>query len=130
MSSIPDDFKYTDSHEWLQGLDDGSVRVGITDHAQEQLGDLVFVELPLLNQTFSSGDECAVVESVKSASDLYMPLTGEIISVNEALNDGPEAINEDPYGSGWIFQIMPANASEIEGLLDADAYSAFVEEED
>jgi glycine cleavage system H protein len=128
MSSIPAELKYTQSHEWIGVEADGSVRIGITDHAQEELGDLVFVELPELGETINLGDPCAVVESVKAASDIYAPLTGEIIAVNEDLDDNPGAINSDPYGDGWLFQISLSDVEELDGLLAPDAYEESLED--
>jgi len=129
MSEIPNDRKYTKSHEWVQDNGDGSVTVGVTDHAQELLGDLVFVETPEVGSSLQSGDACAVVESVKAASDVYAPLTGEVTEVNESLSDSPETINSDPYGAGWLFKLRVQDAGELEQLLDADAYSKVVEAE-
>ncbi|MDF1689667.1 MAG: glycine cleavage system protein GcvH [Cycloclasticus sp.] len=129
MSNTPDDRKYADSHEWALLEADGNVRVGITDHAQELLGDLVFVELPEAGQSVDKGDECSVVESVKAASDIYSPVTGEIIAINDALEDSPEAINESPYDDGWIFIVKPTDASELNELLDAEGYQNLVEDE-
>ena len=128
MSNIPQELKYTESHEWIGVEADGSVRIGISDHAQEALGDLVFVELPAVGDHLDQGESCAVVESVKAASDIYTPITGDVIAVNEALEDDPAAINTDPYGDGWLFQISLEDASELDGLLDADSYAATLEE--
>lgn len=127
MSEVPSELKYTESHEWLRVEDDGVVTVGISDHAQALLGDLVFVELPEAGTEFVAGDECCVVESVKAASDVYMPISGEVVAVNEALADEPEIINNSPYDSGWLFKIQPS-ANEIEDLMDADAYLAEIDE--
>jgi len=127
MSDVPLELKYTKSHEWLRVEDDGLITVGISDHAQELLGDLVFVELPEAGTEFVAGDECCVVESVKAASDVYMPISGEIVEVNEALVDEPEIINSSPYDSGWLFKVQPS-AEEIQELMDADAYQAEIEE--
>jgi len=129
MSNTPDDRKYADSHEWALLEADGNVRVGISHHAQELLGDLVFVELPEVGQEADKGDECSVVESVKAASDIYSPVTGEIIAINEELEDSPEAINSSPYGDGWIFLIKPSEVSELDDLLDADGYQSLTEDE-
>jgi glycine cleavage system H protein len=129
MSNAPNDLKYTKSHEWIRVEGDGTVTVGITDHAQELLGDMVFVELPETGASFSSGEECAVVESVKAASDVYSPLSGEITAINEALADTPETINQDPFGDGWIFKLKLEDESELANLLDADGYDAQVAEE-
>jgi glycine cleavage system H protein len=128
MSKVPAELKYSKSHEWVQDNGDGTVTVGITDHAQEALGDLVFVELPEIGRNVALEEACAVVESVKAASDIYSPLSGEVTEVNADLVDAPEAINEDPYGAGWIFRLRLANAGEITGLLDADAYTQIAEE--
>jgi glycine cleavage system H protein len=128
MSKVPAELKYSKSHEWVQDNGDGTVTVGITDHAQEALGDLVFVELPEIGRAVALEEACAVVESVKAASDIYSPLSGEVTEVNADLVDAPEGINEDPYGAGWIFRLRLANAGEIAGLLDADAYTQIAEE--
>ena len=122
MSDIPSDLRYTESHEWVSVEDDGIVRVGITDHAQTQLGDLVFVELPEEESQLNQGDACAVVESVKAASDIYAPISGTVIAINEALEDDPGLVNNDPYGDGWLFSLRPDDEAQIEALLDADAY--------
>ncbi len=127
MSEVPSELKYTESHEWLRLEDDGLVTVGVTDHAQALLGDLVFVELPEAGTEFVAGDECCVVESVKAASDVYMPISGEIIEVNEALADEPEIINNSPYDNGWLFKVKPS-ANELADLMDADAYQAEIDE--
>jgi len=124
MSTLPIDLKYTTSHEWIQSNDDGTITVGITDHAQELLGDLVFVELPEEGSALTAGDQCAVVESVKAASDVYAPVTGEIIAVNEALEAEPELVNTDAFGQGWLFRLKPEQAEQLTELLDADAYAA------
>jgi len=130
MSNIPGNLKYTQSHEWVRDDGDGNVTIGITDHAQELLGDLVFVELPEVGNSLDAGDECAVVESVKAASDVYSPLGGEIVEVNETLADAPETINENCYDDGWIFKLQLADADELEGLMDADAYTEHCENEE
>lgn len=129
MSNTPDDRKYADSHEWALLEADGNVRVGISDHAQELLGDLVFVELPEVGQSVGKGDECSVVESVKAASDIYSPVTGEIIAINDSLEDSPEAINESTYDDGWIFVVKPVDTSELDDLLDAEGYENLIEDE-
>lgn len=129
MSNTPDDRKYADSHEWALLEADGNVRVGITDHAQELLGDLVFVELPEVGQSVGKGDECSVVESVKAASDIYSPVTGEIVAINDSLEDSPEVINDSPYDDGWIFIIKPVDTAELDDLLEADGYESFTEDE-
>jgi len=127
MSNIPTELQYTKSHEWVRREADGTVTVGITAHAQELLGDMVFVELPESGREVAAGDECAVVESVKAASDIYAPLAGEITAGNETLEDAPELINRDPYGDGWLFRMRPVG--EPAELLDADAYARIVAEE-
>lgn len=128
MSNTLDDRKYAESHEWALLEEDGTIRVGITDHAQELLGDLVFVELPEVGQSVGKGDECSVVESVKAASDIYSPVSGEIIAVNDSLSDEPERINESPYVDGWIFTVQPVDTSELDELLDAEGYDATIVE--
>lgn len=129
MSDVPGNLKYTKSHEWLRSRPDGSVEVGITDHAQHALGDLVFVEVPEAGRQVNAGDACAVVESVKAASDVYAPLSGAIIEGNPALAETPELINDDPYGAGWLMRLKPANAAELGALLDAAAYTKLLETE-
>lgn len=121
--ALPNDRKYVSTHEWARLEPDGSVAVGITEHAQRQLGDLVFVELPPLGRKLAKAEECAVVESVKAASDLYAPVAGEVIAVNEALTDSPEKINEDA-NSAWIFRLRPDNVADLNELLDAEGYQA------
>lgn len=128
MSNIPTELKYAASHEWARLEEDGTVVVGITDHAQDALGDVVFVELPELESTVDAGAECAVVESVKAASDIYAPISGEIIEVNNVLDDAPETVNEDCYGDGWMFRIQPANLDQLNDLLDAEGYAAEIDE--
>lgn len=130
MSNVPSDLRYTKSHEWVRIEGDGTVTVGITDHAQDLLGDLVFVETPEVGASFGAGDDCAVVESVKAASDVYSPLTGEVTGANEALADAPETINSDPYGDGWIFKLKVSDEAELDELLDADAYNEQIASED
>ena len=130
MSEIPKELRYTKSHEWIREEGEGVVSMGITDHAQELLGDLVFVELPESGATLSAEDECGVVESVKAASDLYSPVTGEVVAVNEALAEAPETINSDPYGDGWMVQVRLAEPGELDGLLDAEGYAAHLEDEE
>ncbi|MBC6941100.1 MAG: glycine cleavage system protein GcvH [Xanthomonadales bacterium] len=128
MQEIPGDLKFNKSHEWARVEDAGTVTVGISDHAQGALGDLVYVELPSVGDTVKAGNACAVVESVKAASDIYAPVSGEVIAINEALTDKPETINEDAYGDGWLFVIKPDNlADELEELLDPDAYAELIE---
>jgi glycine cleavage system H protein len=127
--SIPGDLKYTQSHEWARLEADGTVTVGITEHAQGLLGDMVFVENPAVGRQLAAGEECAVVESVKAASDVYAPLAGEVIAANGELGDAPEKINEDAYAA-WMFKLKPANAADLDGLLDAAAYQALVDSEE
>jgi len=127
MSKIPEDLRFAESHEWVRE-ENGTVRIGISDNAQEQLGDLVYVELPEVGTAFSSGDPCAVVESVKAASDLYCPISGEVVEVNETLDGSPEIINDDPYGEGWIFVLKPTEPGEVESLMSAEAYGEMLEE--
>ena len=127
MAEIPNNLKFLDSHEWARLEEDGTVTVGISDHAQGLLGDIVFVELPDTGKIISKKDDIAIVESVKAASDVYSPLSGEIVSVNEALNDNPELINSSPYDDGWFFKIKPQNNNELEDLLDAEAYTQISE---
>ena len=127
MSNIPADLKYVASHEWLRLEADGTVTVGITEHAQELLGDIVFVELPEVGANLAAEEQAGVVESVKAASDIYSPVSGEVIAVNEALADSPESLNSDPYTS-WIFKLKPSNTAELEKLLDAAAYKAAIGE--
>lgn len=126
MSNLPADLKYTATHEWVRINGDGTATVGITDHAQEQLGDMVFVELPELGRVLAAAEECAVVESVKAASDIYSPLAGEIVAINEALADTPELINQDPYGEGWLFRLRIDGT--LDGLMDAAAYTEAADE--
>ncbi len=126
MSKTPEDLKYTKSHEWVRVAPDGTVTVGITDHAQDLMGDMVFVDLADVGATVDAGEDCAVVESVKAASDVYAPLSGEVVAVNEALANSPELINKDPYGQGWIFRLKPSDASEMGELLDVQAYQALL----
>lgn len=129
MSEVPTDLRYTSSHEWVRLEDDGSVTIGITDHAQEALGDLVFVEPPEVGTTLSQGDACCVIESVKAASDIYMPINGEIIDTNNALVDEPEIINNSAYDDGWIFKIKPADEDDVDQLMDASTYESELEDE-
>ncbi len=125
MSDLPDNLKYASSHEWACVEDDNVVRVGITDFAQEQLGDLVYIELPELGRKIEAQEQCAVVESVKTASDIFSPVSGEIIAVNLALADEPEKVNDDPYGA-WIFCVKADDPSGLDQLMDADAYQLFI----
>ena len=124
MSNIPAELKYVASHEWLRLEADGSVTVGITDHAQELLGDIVFVELPEVGANLAADEQACVVESVKAASDIYAPIAGEVLEVNQELVDAPDTANTDPYGAAWFFRIKPANAADLDGLMDAAAYEA------
>ncbi|MCW8926380.1 MAG: glycine cleavage system protein GcvH [Xanthomonadales bacterium] len=128
MSNIPGHLKYTESHEWVDVDDDGNARIGITDHAQQALGDLVFVELPAEGDELSQGDPCAVVESVKAASDIYTPVSGRVIAINEDLDGDPAIINADPYDDGWLFELELFDTEELEGLKDAEAYEETLEE--
>jgi glycine cleavage system H protein len=127
MSNVPADLKYARSHEWVRSQPDGLVEVGISDHAQHALGDLVFVEVPAVGRSLAQGEACAVVESVKAASDVYAPVAGTVVAVNEALAQSPELVNQDPYGKGWIMRLKPQGATHADELLDAAAYSALAE---
>lgn len=129
MSSTPTDLKYASSHEWARLEEDGTVTVGISDHAQNALGDVVFVELPEIGRELTAGQEAGVVESVKAASDIYAPVSGEVIAINEVLEDSPETINGDPYQLGWFFRLQPSDPSELDSLLDADAYQELCDDE-
>ncbi len=129
MSEIPSELKYTKSHEWVRSEDDGNVTIGITDHAQELLGDLVFVELPEAGSEISAEDAACVVESVKAASDVYMPVSGEVVAVNDSLADAPETINDSPYDDGWLIKVKLSNPDELLDLMDADSYDAVIAEE-
>ena len=120
--NVPADLKYTDSHEWIRSESDGTVTVGITDHAQEALGDLVFVELPAVGRKLQADEACAVVESVKAASDVYAPVAGEIVAVNDALTSAPEQVNQDAYAA-WLFRLRPSDSGALAQLLDAAAYT-------
>jgi len=124
MSKTPEDRRYAKSHEWVLKLDDGLISVGISDHAQQALGDLVFVETPSVGRRLTAGEACAVVESVKAASDVYAPVTGEVVAVNETLEERPELLNDDPYAAGWMWKMRPANAADVDALLDAAGYAA------
>jgi glycine cleavage system H protein len=128
MSETPDDLLYAASHEWARQLDDDIVEVGISDYAQEALGDVVYVELPEVGSEVSAGEECCAVESVKAASDIYAPVSGEIVEVNQDLDGEPELLNESPYESGWMFRIKASDLGELEGLLSAEAYLAQVDD--
>ncbi|WP_415886154.1 glycine cleavage system protein GcvH [Neptuniibacter sp. QD37_6] len=129
MSNIPSELKYVASHEWIRVEGDGTVVIGVTDHAQDLLGDVVFVELPEVGAEVESGDETGVVESVKAASDVYAPLSGEVVAVNEDLEDSPELVNSDPYGDGWFFKLKLSDAEELNELLSAEAYNDLCESE-
>lgn len=129
MSDIPHDLKYIETHQWVRVADDGTATVGITDFAQEQLGDVVYIGVPDVGVTVTGGEEAGVAESVKSASDVFSPVTGEVLAVNEALEDEPEKVNEDPYGEGWLFRVKLSDPGELDGLMDAEAYAAHVEAE-
>ena len=127
MSNVPSDLKYVKSHEWIKKQPDGTVVVGITDHAQNALGDLVFVEVPKAGRKLAANESCAVVESVKAASDVYAPLAGEVIEGNPKLADAPETLNSDPYGAGWMWKMKPANAGDVDKLLDAAGYQKVID---
>jgi len=129
MNEIPGDLRFLKSHEWARVEDDGNVTVGISEHAQSQLGDLVYVELPAVGDAVDAGNGCAVVESVKAASDVYAPVSGKVIRVNEALTDKPEIINEDAYGEGWIFVVAPSDTKELDELMSPDDYAEQIENE-
>ena len=126
MSDVPQHLQYTREHEWVRRENDGAVVMGITEHAQHQLGELVYVELPEAGRAFKSGDALAVVESTKAASDVYAPLTGTVVAANPALSAQPELVNSDPYSGGWLVRVMPADAGQLDGLLDAAAYAALL----
>lgn len=128
MSNIPQELKYASSHEWVRSEGNGVYTVGITEHAQDLLGDMVFVELPDVGDTVAQGDDVAVAESVKAASDIYAPISGDIVAINEALNDSPETVNSAPYADGWLFQIKASDEAEVAGLLDAAGYAASIAE--
>jgi glycine cleavage system H protein len=130
MSSIPANRRYADSHEWVLDNGDGTVTIGISDHAQEALGDVVFVELPEVGRTLALKEEFGVIESVKAASDLYAPVAGEVVAVNEALEDAPETVNEAPYEGGWIMKVRLDDAAQLDDLLDADGYAAVAQADD
>jgi len=129
MSTIPKELRYATTHEWIRAEGDGTYTVGITEHAQDLLGDMVFVDLPDVGDAVAQADDCAVAESVKAASDIYAPLTGEIVEINEQLEDSPELVNSDPYGDGWLFKIKAEDESEVDALLDAEGYENSIDEE-
>lgn len=128
MSRMPSDLSYAESHEWLRLEGDGTALVGVTDHAQDALGDVVYVELPEIGARIDAGAEVAVVESVKAASDIYSPVTGEILLINDALEDQPDLVNSSPYADGWLFSVRLDNPEEVKAMLDADAYQAVIDE--
>jgi glycine cleavage system H protein len=127
MSEIPGELKFTKSHEWVRINDDGSVTVGITDHAQDLMGDMVYIELPEVGDEIAEGKECAVVESVKAASDIFAPLDGEVLEINETIAESPEIINQDPYEGGWMFRVQLGDDQNLDGLLDAKAYQEIID---
>jgi len=128
MSNVPADLKYVKSHEWIKKLADGTVVIGITDHAQHALGDLVFVEVPKVGRKLTANESCAVVESVKAASDVYAPIAGEVIDANGALNNTPEILNSDPYEAGWMWKMKPNNIADVDALLNAAGYQQLIDE--
>lgn len=128
MSNTPSELKYASSHEWARLEDDGLITVGISDHAQNALGDVVFIELPELGAELGAGQEAGVVESVKAASDIYAPVSGEVVAINDVLQDAPETVNGDPYQEGWFFRLKPASIDELDNLLDAETYQEQCEE--
>ena len=130
MSNIPEELRYTKTHEWMRAEDDGTVTIGITDHAQDLLGDLVFVELPEVGRSLAAGEEMAVVESVKAASDVYCPLSGQVVAINDGVVDAPETLNGDPYGGGWLVRLRPADAADLDDALAAEDYAAVAEADD
>ena len=130
MSEIPADLKYIETHQWVRVSDDGTATVGITDFAQEQLGDVVYIGVPDVGATVNGGEEAGVAESVKSASDVFSPVTGEVIEVNESLEDEPEKVNEDPYGDGWLYKVRLEDAGELDGLMDSTVYAEHVAAEE
>ena len=129
MSNIPSELKYASSHEWVRAEGDGVYTVGITEHAQELLGDMVFVELPEVGDEVDAGEDCAVAESVKAASDIYSPITGAVVAINEDLEDSPETVNNDAFGDGWLFRVKAADESELANLLDAEGYANSIDED-
>jgi glycine cleavage system H protein len=129
MSQTPSELKYASTHEWARLEEDGTVTVGITDHAQEALGDVVFVELPEVGTALVAAEEAGVVESVKAASDIYAPVAGEVIAINEQLEDEPELVNSDPYNDGWFYKLQPSDITELDGLLSAEDYQGQCEDE-
>ncbi|MEP1449278.1 MAG: glycine cleavage system protein GcvH [Paraglaciecola sp.] len=129
MSNIPADLRFASTHEWVRPEGDGVFTIGISDHAQQLLGDMVFVELPDVGAEVGTGDDIAVAESVKAASDVYAPISGEVVAINEELEDTPELVNSDPYGDGWLFKIKAEDPTEVESLLDAEGYEGSIEDE-
>jgi glycine cleavage system H protein len=129
MSQVPNDLKYTKSHEWVKPAGNDMFVVGVTDHAQDLMGDMVYVELPSVGARVEATKECAVVESVKAASDVYAPVNGEVTEVNAVLSNSPETVNQDPYGKGWMFKLKASNVADVDGLLDAKAYQALIASE-
>ncbi|CED58877.1 Glycine cleavage system H protein [Moritella viscosa] len=128
MSNIPAELKYASSHEWVRNEGDGTYTVGISDHAQGLLGDMVFIDLPDVGDEVEAGEDCAVGESVKAASDIYAPISGEIVAINEELEDSPELVNSDAFGEGWLFRVKASDESELEALLDAAGYAESIED--
>ena len=126
MSDVPSDLKYLETHQWVRVDENGLATVGITDFAQQQLGDVVYIGVPELGTTVTGGEEAGVAESVKSASHVFSPVTGEVVEINELLEDEPEKVNEDPYGEGWLFRVKMSDDGELDGLMDADTYSDLV----
>jgi len=129
MNNIPQELKYTKTHEWIRKEEDGTYTIGVTDHAQSLLGDMVFIELPEIGDEFEAGENCGVVESVKAASDIYSPITGEVTAINQDLEDSPELVNNDPFNEGWLFTVRPAGNSDLEDVIDASEYEEIVHEE-
>ncbi len=129
MSDILEELKYTEEHEWVRDEGNGMATIGITDHAQSQLGDVVYVELPEVGARYAAGDACALVESVKAASDVYNPLDGEVTAVNDSLNDNPQSVNHDPYGDGWLYRLKVSD-TDLSHLMSAEEYAALVAEEE
>ena len=124
--NVPDNLKYLESHEWVNSTGDDEVSIGVSDHAQAELTDVVYLELPAVGKTVAKGDPVAVIESVKAANDIYSPVSGEVIEVNEALADEPELVNSDPFGAGWMFKVKLSDPSELEALMDAEAYRGHI----
>jgi len=130
MLKVPTELRYTQTHEWIRVEEDGTLVIGITDHAQAQLGELVFVDLPDAEAKVNSSDEVCVVESVKTTSDVYSPVSGKIVEINEDLEESPSLVNSDPYGDGWLFRIDPVDPEELNELLDAESYTEYMEEDE